>query len=92
MESIDDSMRLKYIFCLINFKTMKKIILFVTIIVFTAVGGVAAVMMPQYVVTDCGTVHQIPSGSSVELACALLDYWSDIDCTEESPQDSPLPD
>ncbi|ERI89245.1 hypothetical protein HMPREF1981_00035 [Bacteroides pyogenes F0041] len=34
----------------------------------------------QAIITDCGTVYQIPAGCSVDLACKLLDYYTKIDC------------
>lgn len=65
---------------------MKKIIVFFAMaIVATAFQVEAAkqdspTRMPQYIVTDCGTMHQIPSGSSEDFACEMVDTWSDIDC------------
>lgn len=34
----------------------------------------------DYLVTDCGTVHQIPHGLSDEAILRLLDYYTSIDC------------
>lgn len=34
----------------------------------------------QYIITDCGTVHEIPANSTDDEACDWLDYWSDKDC------------
>lgn len=40
----------------------------------------AAVKMRQAIITDCGTVHQIPDCATTEQACMLLDSWSKHDC------------
>lgn len=34
----------------------------------------------QYIITDCGTVHEIPANSTAEEACDLLDKYSEKDC------------
>ena len=36
--------------------------------------------MPQAIITDCGTIHQIPSDSTVDDAIGWIDFWSVIDC------------
>jgi hypothetical protein len=36
--------------------------------------------MPQVIVTECGTQHQIPDQCTDEEAIALLEYWTTIDC------------
>ncbi|MGL5938013.1 MAG: hypothetical protein ACRCY5_04710 [Phocaeicola sp.] len=36
--------------------------------------------MPQFIVTECGTVHRIPDNASIDMACDLLDYWTQVDC------------
>lgn len=36
--------------------------------------------MPQYIITDCGTVHQIPDNASEREAIEAVDKWSEIDC------------
>lgn len=33
----------------------------------------AAMEMAQAIITDCGTVHQIPDSATTEQACMLLD-------------------
>ena len=38
----------------------------------------------QFIITDCGTVHQIPDNSSVKFACDMVDKWSKLDCKQES--------
>lgn len=35
---------------------------------------------PQFVITDCGTVHQIPDNATDDQALDLLDYWTETDC------------
>lgn len=57
---------------------MKKFFLCAVIALFTSVAY--AKVMPQYVITDCGTVHQIPSDATPDEACDWLDYWSSVDC------------
>lgn len=39
-------------------------------------GGIAA----QYVVTDCGTVHQISTNASSDHAVMMQEYYSLLDC------------
>lgn len=34
----------------------------------------------QYIITDCGTVHQIHKDATIEEACDELDRWSKEDC------------
>lgn len=34
----------------------------------------------QSIITDCGTVHQIPKDTPVALACYFVDLYSDLDC------------
>lgn len=34
----------------------------------------------QFIITDCGTVHQIPADSTEEEACRLLDEYTKKDC------------
>lgn len=34
----------------------------------------------QCIITDCGTVHEIPADSTPEEAIAWLDFWTSIDC------------
>lgn len=34
----------------------------------------------QYIITDCGTKHEIPADSTPDEACAWLDYYASIDC------------
>lgn len=56
---------------------MKKLFLCAMVVVATTVLAKAT---PQYIMTDCGTVHQIPDNSSIDEACEWIDYWSSIDC------------
>jgi hypothetical protein len=58
---------------------MKKIILSV-VCVFAAASYAAAEVMPQFIITDCGTTHQIPSNSTEDEAVAWLDFWAAMDC------------
>lgn len=39
--------------------------------------------MPQYIITDCGTVHQIESDSSIDHAVDELNKWTAIDCANQ---------
>lgn len=55
---------------------MKKYLLFFALIALTY----AAVEISQAIITDCGTVHQIPDSATAEEACMLLDSWSKKDC------------
>lgn len=57
---------------------MKKLFLCAAV-AFVAAGAYAA-MMPQFIITECGTVHQIPSDSTVDEAVDALDYWTEQDC------------
>ncbi|MCI1246450.1 MAG: hypothetical protein LKG14_03560 [Prevotella sp.] len=34
----------------------------------------------QYIITDCGTEHQIATNASPEDALRAIDYWSQQDC------------
>lgn len=34
----------------------------------------------QFIVTDCGTEHQIPANATEEEACRLLDEYTKKDC------------
>lgn len=54
----------------------KFIMLFVCAMCMTAI----AKAMPQVIVTECGTQHQIPDQCTDEEAIALLEYWTTIDC------------
>lgn len=58
---------------------MKKYFVFLALIVLTSL-SYAAVEISQSIITDCGTVHQIPDDATVEDACMLLDSWSKKDC------------
>lgn len=61
---------------------MKKVLLLFGMLLATNVGVAkdGDVETYQAIITDCGTVHQIPAGCSVDLACALLNYYSKKDC------------
>lgn len=56
---------------------MKKMILCALVTLATAA---YAQEMPQFIITDCGTIHQIPDDATVDEACDWLDFWSSIDC------------
>lgn len=58
---------------------MKKYLLFFAFIALTSL-SYAAVETYQAIVTDCGTMHQIPDCATAEEACMLLDAWSKKDC------------
>lgn len=58
---------------------MKKYFAFLALIALTSF-SYAATEIAQAIITDCGTVHQIPDSATEEQACLLLDFWSDIDC------------
>lgn len=34
----------------------------------------------QAIITDCGTVYQIPAECSVDQACWFLNHYTEIDC------------
>ncbi len=59
---------------------MKKYLLLFALIALTSL-SYAAVEISQAIITDCGTVHQIPDCATAEEACMLLDSWSKKDCT-----------
>ena len=42
--------------------------------------AVNAANIPQYIVTICGTVHQIPDDATIDEACKWIDYWYSVDC------------
>lgn len=56
---------------------MKKLFLCAMVVIATTVLAKAT---PQYIMTDCGTVHQIPDNASIDEACEWIDYWSSVDC------------
>lgn len=58
---------------------MKKLIL-CAIVSFATTVYAQEVMMPQYVITECGTMHQIPADSTPEAAIAWLDFWTSAAC------------
>lgn len=47
---------------------MKKYLLFFALIALTSL-SYAAVEISQAIITDCGTVHQIPDSATAEEAC-----------------------
>jgi hypothetical protein len=60
---------------------MKKIVLFFAILVITGTANsIAQEIAMQYVVTDCGTVHQIRSDASGTVALVAQYYWTLVDC------------
>lgn len=58
---------------------MKKVLLVVALVL----GAISVKADPQAVITDCGTVHQIPDDATVEEAIKLLNYWASIDCKDD---------
>lgn len=34
----------------------------------------------QFIVTECGTVHQIKDNATIDEAIDAIDYWTAIDC------------
>ncbi len=58
---------------------MKKFLV-ATFCLFAVTMASSAKRMPQAIITDCGTVHQIPSGCSDIEAAAWQAYWTVIDC------------
>lgn len=34
----------------------------------------------QFIITDCGTIHEIDADASPEEALKALDYWASVDC------------
>lgn len=57
-----------------------RVLAFVAIVLCTATYSVASQKTAQYIVTDCGTVHQIPDNSSDKFAVAMQEYWTSVDC------------
>lgn len=57
---------------------MKKLFLCAAITLLTSAAN--AEEMPQYIITDCGTIHQIPDNATTDEACDWVDYWSSVDC------------
>lgn len=59
-------------------QTMKK---FITLFLFGACTIICfAEQMKQIIVTECGTYHSIPSNSTADEACRMVDYWTAVDC------------
>lgn len=58
---------------------MKKVLLVVVLVL----GAISVKADPQVIITDCGTVHQIPDDATVEEAIKELDKWSKKDCQDE---------
>lgn len=58
---------------------MKKIFLLVCCLAGISMTA-SATPMPRVVITDCGTVHQIPGGCSDIESAAWQAYWTVIDC------------
>lgn len=60
---------------------MKKLILLIAFLSLTALsfadkkGG-----EPRFIITDCGTIYQIPDDLSDEEAANLIDLLSEVDC------------
>lgn len=57
---------------------MKKFLLCSAVALFASAALASAT--PQYIITDCGTVHQIPDNATPGDACDYIDVYSNIDC------------
>lgn len=57
-----------------------KVLAFVAILFCMATYSIASSRMAQFVVTDCGTVHQIPDNASTDFAVSMQEYWTSVDC------------
>jgi len=58
---------------------MKKFFLLIAIAA-TATVCFAATMKVQFVITECGTEHQIPDNSTIDEACDWLEHYSNTEC------------
>ncbi len=59
---------------------MKKMFLFIVLCMGIAAYTYAEKVAMQYIITDCGTVHQIPSNSTEDEALYEYFLYSTIDC------------
>lgn len=57
---------------------MKKFLLCAAVTLFATVALASG--SPQYIITDCGTIRQIPDNATPDEACDYVDAWSNIDC------------
>lgn len=57
---------------------MKKFLLCSAVALFASVALASGT--PRYIITDCGTIHQIPEDATPRDACDYIDAWSNIDC------------
>lgn len=57
---------------------MKKFLLSSAVALFASIGLASA--SPQYIITDCGTMYQIPDNASEQDACDYVDAYSNKDC------------
>jgi len=55
----------------------------------TFVLGTFAGNPPCFVVTDCGTVHQVPNCMTDEEAAAYVDYYTALDCNPDGTVKQP---
>lgn len=64
---------------------MKKIFFVLCGIAFVSLTAFAmkSSRMPQFIITDCGTLHQIDSNASGDQAAHELDKWTAIDCANQ---------
>jgi hypothetical protein len=62
---------------------MKKFFIALFLILF--VGNFAFAKLAQFIITPCGTTHQIPDGASWDLTDRLYRYWSYVDCDITDP-------
>lgn len=59
----------------------RKVLTLVAVIFCMATYCIASNRMAQNVVTDCGTVHQIPDNASADFAVMMQEYWTKVDCS-----------
>lgn len=57
---------------------MKKF-LFVFVLASIGIAGIAE-QLPQFIITECGTVHKIKDNATIDEAIAEIDRWTEIDC------------
>lgn len=58
---------------------MKKVFILLALCALTSV-SYAAVQIAQFIITECGTIYQIPSDSTEKEACEYLDFVTARDC------------
>lgn len=58
----------------------KKFLVLVIALICVTTYSIASERIAQFIVTECGTVHQIPDDSDINFAIDMLDYWTSVDC------------